>query len=277
MAARTGPMHGAAHTAKAPPRRTREPRLRAPRTSPAPRSRSGHGRSPMNASPKMTRTKPATFSSRNWSAKRRPPTSAAPTPSSTKNAVKPSTNGKLARTTRRAVPGCPSRSASTADTADRYPGTSGRTHGARNETMPATNATGIAVQLISVVEAGELFVDEPLELRVERRRLTFRRRAAAAPRPDEQAEGYPAPQKRPEREEPREEAEAALGRGREHPCAELADERVLDLLLSVTRGNSHPDERLHPLRDRRVRLVQRRLADRAHELGFEVGRVRRAR
>jgi hypothetical protein len=62
--------------------------------------------------------------------------------------VKPTTNGTLPVTTLRVVPGCPSRSASTAETADRYAGTSGSTHGARNETIPARNATGIAVQLM---------------------------------------------------------------------------------------------------------------------------------
>ena len=73
----------------------------------------------MNASPKTTSTKPETCSSRNWSRKSPPPRSAAPTPSATKTAVKPSTNGMLATTTRRAVPGWPSRSASTAETAER--------------------------------------------------------------------------------------------------------------------------------------------------------------
>ena len=119
MPASTGPMHGAAHTAKAPPSRSLEPRLRAPCTSPAPTSLSGHGSSPMKASPNTTRTKPEIFSSRNWSRKSEPPTSAAATPSATNTAVKPSTNGTLAATTRRAVPGWPRRSASTADTADR--------------------------------------------------------------------------------------------------------------------------------------------------------------
>ena len=40
-------------------------------------------------------------------------------PSATKTAVKPSTNGMLASTTRRADPRSPSRSASTAETAER--------------------------------------------------------------------------------------------------------------------------------------------------------------
>ena len=120
MPASTGPMHGAAHTAKAPPSRSLEPRLRAPCTSPAPTSLSGHGSSPMKASPNTTRTKPEIFSSRNWSRKSEPPTSEPPRRrAATNTAVNPSTNGTLAATTRRAVPGWPSRSASTADTADR--------------------------------------------------------------------------------------------------------------------------------------------------------------
>ncbi len=73
----------------------------------------------MNASPKTTRTNPETFSSRRRLGTSRPPTSAAPTPSRTKKAVNPSTNGMLDTTTRRAVPRSPSRSASTAETAER--------------------------------------------------------------------------------------------------------------------------------------------------------------
>ena len=106
-------MHGAAHTAKAPPSRNDEPRRRAPWTSPAPTSRSGHGSRPMNTSPKTIRTKPAICSSRNWFRGIERPTAAAPAPSRTKTAMRPATNGRLARTTRRAAPGSPSRSAST--------------------------------------------------------------------------------------------------------------------------------------------------------------------
>ena len=61
--------------------------------------------------------------------------------------MKPTTKGTLPVTTLRAVPRSPSWSASTAETADRYAGTSGRTQGARNETIPAKNATGTDVQL----------------------------------------------------------------------------------------------------------------------------------
>ena len=162
----------------------RDPRSRAPSSRPAPRSRSGQGRRPVSASPKTTSTKPAIRSRRNWSERSRPPTRAAPVPRSTKNAVKPSTKGTLATTTRRAFPGWPSLSASTADTADRYPGTSGSTHGARNESSPARNETGMAVGLTSGLEASELLVDPALELGVERH-LRRSRRAPPAPGPDE--------------------------------------------------------------------------------------------
>jgi hypothetical protein len=73
----------------------------------------------MNASPNTTRTNPAICSSRNWSRNRLPPSSDAPTPRATKTAVNPRTNGMLDATTRRAVPGRPSSSALTAETADR--------------------------------------------------------------------------------------------------------------------------------------------------------------
>ena len=119
MPASTGPMHGAAQTANAPPSRTREPRLRAPWSSPAPTSRSGQGSRPMNASPNTTRTNPATFSSRNWSPNRRPPTSAAPTPSSDEDRGEAEDERDAREDDARAVPGWPSRSASTAETAER--------------------------------------------------------------------------------------------------------------------------------------------------------------
>ena len=47
------------------------------------------------------------------------PIAAAPAPSATKTAVKPRMNGMLATTTLRAVPCCPSRPASTLDSAER--------------------------------------------------------------------------------------------------------------------------------------------------------------
>ena len=79
---------------------------------------------------------------------------------------------------------------------------------------------------------------------------------------------------RAERKQPGEEPEAALRRRREHARAELGDQCVLDLLLGVPRGDPRADERLHPLGDRSIRLVERRLAHGADELGLEVGGVR---
>src|SRR5829696_5086646 len=189
-------MHGAAQPAKAPPRRNADPLLRAPCTRPAPTSRSGHGSSPMNTSPNTIRTKPAICSSRNWFRVIERPTAAAPAPRSTNTATRPATNGTLATTTRRAAPGSPSRSASTDEIAERYPGTSGRTQGARKDTSPAPNATRTEVPLTarsSRVETGELVVDPTFERRVERLLALVGRLvlagAGAAPAPDEHADG----------------------------------------------------------------------------------------
>src|SRR5204862_3792906 len=142
IAPSTGPMHGAAQTAKAAPSSAPDPRLRASPTRPGATSRSGNGSSPMKASPKTTTMKPATACTRVEFSETESPTRPAPAPSATNSAVNPATNGRLPINTRRVVPGSPSRPASTAETAERYPGTSGRTHGATNERSPARNATG---------------------------------------------------------------------------------------------------------------------------------------
>ena len=71
----------------------------------------------MKPSPTTIRMNPAiSFCAR---FEKRLPIAAAPAPSRTKTIVNPRTNGMLARTTRAAVPGSPSRRASTAETADR--------------------------------------------------------------------------------------------------------------------------------------------------------------
>ena len=111
------PTHGAAQTANAPPSSAREPLPRARPSIPAPTIRSGQGSSPANASPSTTSTKPATSVCCCLSST--PPIAAAAAPSSTKTTVKPKANGMLATTTRRATPRSPSRSTSTAETADR--------------------------------------------------------------------------------------------------------------------------------------------------------------
>ena len=111
------PTHGAAQTANAAPSRAREPLARARVSAPGASMRSGHGSRPMKASPSTTSTKPAIFV--RVSRSTQPPSAAAPAPSTTKTTVKPSANGTLAATTRRAIPRSPSRSTSTAVIADR--------------------------------------------------------------------------------------------------------------------------------------------------------------
>jgi len=115
--ASTVPMHGAAHTANAPPSSAFEPRRRACCRSPGATARSGHGRSRRNASPITTSTNPAIFSCVGLSTVL--PTAAAPAPSRTKITVKPRMNGRLATTMRLPTPRSPRRSTSTAEIADR--------------------------------------------------------------------------------------------------------------------------------------------------------------
>ena len=96
----------------------------------------------------------------------------------------------------------------------------------------------------------------------------------AAPPADEQDDSdYPGGE-RGEWKKPGDEPEAALRRGGQDPGAELGHKCVLDLLLRVARGDPLADERLHPLGDGRIRLVERGLADGADELRLEVGGVR---
>ena len=65
-----------------------------------------------------------------------------------------------------------------------------------------------------------------------------------------------------------------LRRLREHAWPELVDELGLDLRLGRARRDPLADDLLHPSRDRRVGLVERRLAGRADELRLEVGGTR---
>ena len=113
--ARTAPMQGAAQTANAAPSRMLDPRARA--RSPVPTARSGQGSRPTNPSPITISRKPANSVCVRLSSTL--PNAAAEAPSTTKTTVKPSTKGRLATTTRRAIPGSPSRFASTAEIADR--------------------------------------------------------------------------------------------------------------------------------------------------------------
>src|SRR3954470_21263633 len=261
-------MHGAAQTANAAPSRIAEPVRRAPSSSPGAAIRVGIGSSPMNARPSTTSTKPAIAS--RVSASTKPPTAAAPAPISTKTTEKPAMNGTLEIATRRAMPRSPRRPASTAETADRYPGSSGRTQGVRTEMKPARNATGTLPAIaLGRVEARQLAVDEPVELGIELLRLgTGLPRARPAPgEPADDRHGHRQPD---QRQQPRQQVESAPGRRREHGLAELRGERVLDLGLRLPRCDLAGDEHLDVLRDGRVRLVDRRAAHGAHDLALEL-------
>src|SRR5919106_360599 len=131
-----------------------------------------------------------------------------------------------------------------------------------------------APRRVSSVEAGELLVDPPLDVRVEWALSSRRGRTHTSPRSHEHPDGNSAAGEGYEREQPGQEPEPALGRRGHDARPELRDERVRDLALGVPRSDALADEELHPLGHRRVRLVERRLAHRTHELRLEVGGVR---
>ena len=111
-------MHGAAQTANAPPSSTPEPSCRARCSRPGRDARCrGSGSRPTNASPITTSAKPAICVWLVFGDDARDRGGAAP--SATKTIVKPTMNGMLATTTRLPAPRSPSRSTSTAETAER--------------------------------------------------------------------------------------------------------------------------------------------------------------
>src|SRR5205085_10203237 len=85
---------------------------------------------------------PATSSSARWCSRNAWPRPLAAAPRATNTAVKPATKRSVERTIRRRFPGSPSWSSATLmpETSDKYPGTSGSTHGERNESMPPPKA-----------------------------------------------------------------------------------------------------------------------------------------
>src|SRR5262245_31294271 len=273
-------MHGAAHTANAPPSNTVDPRRRAPVSRPGATIRSGHGSRRTKLSPSTTRTKPA--SSLCERGESTPTTAAAPAPIATKTIVKPRMNGRLATTTRRATPGSPSRAASTFETADRYPGTSGRTQGVITDAKPARNASGNR-SATSPPQAPERLVDAPLELGIERSApvrprvaRVGRRLAPTAPPPDADTEHSRAEHDAGNRQPPREQVEAAARRRREDRLAEGRHELALDLVRRLAARDPGADEDPDPVGDRGVGLVECRVADGTHDLALERGE-RRAR
>ena len=268
-------MHGDAQTANAPPSATREPRLRAPCSKPAPTSRSGQGSSPMKASPKTTSTKPEMRSSRNWLRKRPSPTSWAPTPSRTKTAVNPSTKGMLAsdHPAGRALLAEPLR----LDRGDRRQVAGHEREHARcekgDESREQRDGQLRQAHAGLIPRSGR--ARRPAAARAPDREvpqaLASALVAAPAPRPRERSDGHGTDGKPGKRKQPGEEVESMLRRLGEHGRAELVDELRLDLRRAVPGRDARANERLHACRDRRVRLVERRLARRADDLALEIG------
>src|SRR5439155_26487255 len=146
-------------------------------------------------------------------------------------------------------------------------GTSGSTHGNTIETTPARKTTGMS----SSIEACELVVEAALELRIETDRLdAARRRPCPAPLPGADGEGAGCDEDPAERQHPSEQVEPFLRRLGQDLLAELSHELVLDLALRVARSDPRADELLHLPRDRRIRLVERRVAGRADELALDL-------
>src|SRR5437764_4858336 len=96
-------------------------------------------------------TTAAILSSTTRSAANPAPNSEAPTPSTTKIAEKLRTKRRLGTSTRRLRVRVRSAGATPA-TVERYPGTSGSTHGERNETAPAATAARTVTPLAGSLE-----------------------------------------------------------------------------------------------------------------------------
>src|SRR4051812_36152734 len=139
-----------------------------------------------------------------------------------------------------------------------------------NDAKPAKNASGIRPAIALSVEARELFVDASLEVRVERRsdRCRWCPRAAPVPRRDAEHDG--AAEHTRERQQPGEQVEPVRRGPRDDGRPERADQLVLDLRARVAGSDAPRDERLHAERDRRTRLVERRVTRRADDLAFEL-------
>src|SRR5215210_2981995 len=144
------------------------------------------------------------------------------------------------------------------------------------ESRPAKNAAGN-----SAIEAGELTIELPLELRVQARPPVRGRgygggRSRAAPAPDQRRNHGGADKEPRERQEPREPVEPLPRRRREDGRPELVDELCLDLLLRRAGLDTPLDVRLDLPGDRGVGLVESGFARRTDQLALEVGE-RRAR
>ena len=235
---------GAAQTAKAPPRATRDPRQRAPGSEPAPTQPLGPRQQPHECEPEHDEHEAGDPLEQELVLEQAPADERGPH-------AEQDEDGREAEHERDARDHDPPGRArlhragprSTADTAERYPGTSGRTHGARNEMNPASSATGISEaftrapgrrplppgraglrrRLTRRSDAGlgqrlhdskrlELRVDALFELGIERsRRSHLAVCPPAAPAPGDQPDPDRPRDEHRERHEPGEQVEPGLG------------------------------------------------------------------
>ena len=225
-------MHGAAQTANAAPSSALEPLRRAPPTSSGATIRFGSGSRPMNASPTTISRKPAICLLRRLAEHRR---------DARRGGAEHDEDDGEAGDEREAADEDPARRPRLAQPAGldrrdrRQVAGHERQHARRHDREEAREERDRDAREHAGLglEAGELLVEPPFELGVERtapvghrvgRRLDGRT-ARARPAPDRDAERRAAPTRQPdERQHPGEQVEAALRRRGEHALAELVDE-----------------------------------------------------
>ena len=230
----------------------------------------------MKASPITTRTKPAICSicgRSRTTARSRPRRRRG----GRRRSVKPATNGRLASATRRAAPALAELTRLDRGHGREVAGDERQDAGRRTiETKPARNATGIAPR--SRRRSGRARRRPALELRVERRgprRVADRLARAAAPAPGEQrrarARRSPSP------------TSGSTHASRLKPCFDGSastagpncDDELPLISLFVSPAAIRAEMNcLIRSRDRRRRLVERRLAGRAHDLALELAERR---
>src|SRR6266513_2654050 len=123
----------------------------------------------------------------------------------------------------------------------------------------------------------ELFVHAPIELWIDRPLPVGRLHGqgprvppSACPTPCGEAEDQGRHADPGQRQHPREQVETVLRRRRENRLTVLLDEKVLDLALRPPGGDLGLDLALDGFGGIRVRLRERRVADRAHDLVLEL-------
>ena len=266
-------MHGAAQTAKAPPSRTREPRPRASCEKTGADEPLGPRQEAHEREPEHDEHEPGDPLEQELIAEDPPPDERGTDAEQHEERREPD-HERHARRGRR-VARCPAGRAGRHRRPRPRRGTRGRAEArTARGTRPSPRRTRPGSRSSSSVIRRSARAPRPRAARASgragrlvggggpRRRLQDRIRNATTTAPASE---------RAERQEPGEQPEAALRAARRgRPSPNCGDECVLDLLLRVARRDAYSDERLHALRDRGIRLVEGRLADRADDLGLEI-------